>query len=283
SAVAHQIADPENDLPAVVSIGPTQGAGFLGVDFEPFVVNNPGQLPSNVGAPVADTRMNRRLGLLGQLEGEFRERGAEVGVENHRQLYDKASKLVLSPETKAFDFKDEPAAVQTRYGDSQFGRGCLLARRLVEHGVSYIEVRSNGWDTHQDNFTRSRKLMADLDPAMASLLRDLAERELLDTTLVLWIGDFGRSPRINGREGRDHHPKAQSAVLAGGGIRGGLVHGATDARGETVVQDPLSVPDLFATVAWQLGLDPSKTVDTPAGRPIAITDGGSARAVLRAG
>ncbi|MCA8991320.1 MAG: DUF1501 domain-containing protein [Planctomycetaceae bacterium] len=275
SAVAHQIADPENDLPAVVSIGPTQGAGFLGVDFEPFVVNNPGQLPSNVGAPVADTRMNRRLGLLGQLEGEFRERGAEVGVENHRQLYDKASKLVLSPETKAFDFKDEPAEVQARYGDSQFGRGCLLARRLVEHGVSYIEVRSNGWDTHQDNFDTIKRNASQVDPAGAALIADLKERGLLEKTVVLWTGEFGRTPRVNPRGGRDHYPRVFNSWIAGGGIKGGQVIGASTADGTAVDHTPVTVPDLLSSICKAMQVDPTHENISPLGRPMKIVDGGN--------
>ncbi|MEZ4445427.1 MAG: DUF1501 domain-containing protein [Polyangiaceae bacterium] len=276
----------EGDLPRFVSVGgPSAGPGFLGAAHGPLLHRRVGERPdhSEPGFGIDEARAARRRESLALLERRFAAATRHPDVTARGEVYARAERLMKSPDLAAFDLDDEPEAVRRAYGDSDFGRGCLLARRLVEAEVPVVEVTLDGWDTHQDNFTRSRKLMADLDPAMASLLRDLAERELLDTTLVLWIGDFGRSPRINGREGRDHHPKAQSAVLAGGGIRGGLVHGATDARGETVVQDPLSVPDLFATVAWQLGLDPSKTVDTPAGRPIAITDGGSARAVLRAG
>lgn len=148
SAVAQQLDRDTGELPSVVSIGPTLGAGFLGVDYEPFVVNNPGQMPQNVASPVPDARLTRRVGLLGKLEGEFAARGARASVENHRRLYEKTSSLVKSSDTEAFDITNEPESLRTRYGNSQFGRGCLLARRLVEAGVSYIEVRSNGWDTH---------------------------------------------------------------------------------------------------------------------------------------
>jgi uncharacterized protein (DUF1501 family) len=132
----------------------------------------------------------------------------------------------------------------------------------------------DGWDTHEDNFTRTQKLLAVLDPAMATLLRDLDERKLLASTLVVWLGDFGRTPVINPKEGRDHHPQAFSAVLAGGGARGGVVHGATDGEGSKVVERPVTAPDLFATIATLLGLDPDREVMSPAGRPIALTNNG---------
>ena len=187
-----------------------------------------------------------------------------------------------STQLKAFDLDDEPRAVREAYGDSDFGRGCLLARRLVEARVPVVEVTLDGWDTHFDNFSRTEKRMGELDPAMATLITELFERDLLETTLVVCMGDFGRTPRINGREGRDHHPRAHSAVLAGGGIRGGIVHGMTDERGDEVVKDPVTMPNLFATLAWQLGVDPSKALQAPGGRPIAVTDGGSAiRALLK--
>ncbi len=273
-ALAHQIADQENELPAVVSIGATQGAGFLGVDYEPFVVNNPGQLPQNVGAPVADARLNRRLGLLGQLETEFAQRGAEVAVENHRQLYSKASKLVLSPETKAFDFADESAATQARYGNSQFGKGCLLARRLVEHGVSFIEVRANGWDTHQDNFAAIERNAGEVDPASAALIMDLKERGLLERTVVLWTGEFGRTPKVNPRGGRDHYPRVFNSWIAGGGIKGGQVIGSSTADGSAVEDRAITVPDLMTSICKAMQVDASHENISPLGRPMKIVDGG---------
>jgi uncharacterized protein (DUF1501 family) len=180
-----------------------------------------------------------------------------------------------SPRLAAFDLSGEPDALRTAYGDTDFGRGCLTARRLVESGVKFVEVVLDGWDTHQNNFNRTRDLMKTLDPAMASLLRDLDAKKLLASTLVVCMGDFGRTPRINGNDGRDHYPQAWSAVLAGGGVRGGTVHGQTDDSGAKVVADAVAVPDLFATLASQLGLDPGESVTSPVGRPIAITDDGT--------
>lgn len=272
--IAHQLATGENELPAVVSIGPTEGAGFLGVDYEPFVVNNPGQLPSNVATPVPSQRLDRRLGLLGQLEGEFAERGADVAVENHRQLYGKASKLVFSEQTKAFDFTDESAATQASYGNSQFGKGCLLARRLVERGVSFIEVRSNGWDTHQDNFDAVKTKAGEVAPASAALLADLKERGLLDKTVVLWTGEFGRTPRVNPRGGRDHYPRVFNSWVAGGGVRGGQVIGSSTADGTAVEDRPVAVADLLSSICHALQVDPTHENISPLGRPMKIVDGG---------
>ena len=275
SAVSQELADPDFDLPAFVSIGPTIGAGFLGVDYEPFVVNNPGQLPQNVGTTVPDQRYERRLGLLGRLEDEFAGRGAEAVVESHKQLYGKASQMVLSDQTKAFDFAEEPQSLRDRYGDSQFGRGCLLARRLVEAGVTFVEVRSNGWDTHQENFERTGQLAGQVDPAMGTLIADLKDRGMLDRTIVVWMGEFGRTPRVNPRTGRDHYPRAFNVAMAGGGVRGGQVIGATTADGMQVAERPVAVGDLLASVCQSLQVDPNHENISPLGRPMRIVDKGA--------
>jgi uncharacterized protein (DUF1501 family) len=190
-------------------------------------------------------------------------------------------RLMASPRVAAFDVSSEPADLRASYGDTDFGRGCLTARRLVESGVKFVEVVLDGWDTHQNNFARTTDLMKTLDPALSALLHDLDQKRLLGTTLVACLGDFGRTPRINGNDGRDHYPQAWSAVLAGGGIRGGIVHGQTDATGAKVVADATAVPDLFATLATLLGMSPTTTIESPSGRPIALTDGGApVRAVM---
>jgi uncharacterized protein (DUF1501 family) len=195
-------------------------------------------------------------------------------VKSRQEVYAKAVRMMYSQKLKAFDLADESSTVRAKYGDHNFGRGCLMARRLVESGVKFVEVVLDGWDTHADNFGRTRTLMGVLDPAMATLLAELDERKLLDSTLIVTVGEFGRTPKINEREGRDHHPQAFSAVLAGAGVRGGVVHGATDDEGGKVVKDPSSVPDFMATIASLLGVDPNKEMRTPRGRPITITDGG---------
>ena len=274
SSLAQQLADPASELPSVVSVGNTVGAGFLGVDFEPFNVSNPGQLPQNVASPVPADRVNRRLGLLNELEGEFASRGGEVVVRNHRSLYQKASKLVLSPEVEAFNIGDEPAELRARYGENDFGKGCLLARRLIEKGVTFVEVRSNGWDTHEDHFERNAGLAAQVDPAMSTLITDLKDRGMLDRTLVVWMGEFGRTPRINPRGGRDHFPVVFNALMAGGGVRGGRTIGSSNNNGTSVEDRPVAVPDLFCSICESLKVNPRFEHMSPLGRPMKIVDGG---------
>jgi len=277
--IAKEISDPKFDLPAVVSVGRTQGAGFLGVNYEPFNVDNPGNMPQNVATTVPTTRYRRRLGLLDRLEGEFESRGGDVVVRNHRDLYGKTSNMVLSSDLSAFDIGSEPKSLKDRYGDSNFGRGCLLARRLVEAGTTFVEISSRGqggnWDTHQDNFERTTDLAATIDPATATLITDLKDRGLLDNTLVVWMGEFGRTPRVNPRGGRDHYPRVFNAAIAGCGIRGGQVIGSSTADGTAVANDPVTVNDMFCTICQALEVDPRKENLSPLGRPMKIVDGGA--------
>jgi hypothetical protein len=283
ACLAKEIAPSDHELPAVVTIGEGRGmaatgggAGFLGVDFEPFHVANPGAPPENVAPTAGDAkRFQRRLGLLGKLEDEFAARGGEVVVNNHRRIYGKSSKLVLTPEVKAFDLSDESPETQNLYGDSPFGKGCLLARRLVEAGVTFVEVRMNGWDTHQDNFEAVRRHAGSADSGLSGLVADLKQRGLLDRTMVVWMGEFGRTPRINPRTGRDHYPRCFNAVLAGGGVQGGQVIGSSTNDGTAVADRPVSVPDFFQSVCHAMQIDPGKENLSPLGRPMKIVDGGA--------
>src|SRR5437588_639177 len=281
AVAAKEIGPPDFDLPGFVGIGNRRlstglGAGFLGMQFAPFVVNNPNQMPSNAELPsgVNDRRFARRLDLLKDLEDDFAKAGAQRQVEGHQALYTSAAQLVLSPRLKAFDLNQEKDGVRDRYGRSSFGQGCLLARRLVETGVTFVEVESDGWDTHQDNFNRSKSLSADVDKGFAALLADLRERGMLEKTLVIWMGEFGRTPRINGNNGRDHFPRAFTVALAGGGVKGGQVIGATSADGSDVTDRPVGVADLFCTFCHALKINPHKENIGPFDRPIKIVDGG---------
>jgi uncharacterized protein (DUF1501 family) len=272
-----RLGDAQAPLPAFVSLGgPSFGAGFLGVQNGPFVLQKGGVAPADVTlAPGVDRpRFERRLAALGAMEQTFAQATGDAKVDGRRQVYAKAVRLMETPKLEAFDLTGETAATLAAYGDSDFGRGCLVARRLVESGVRFVEVVLDGWDTHQDNFERTKAQMAILDPAFAALLGDLAARDRLGSTLVACMGEFGRTPRINANDGRDHWPQAWSAALAGGGIRGGVVRGATDDDGANVVSPATTVPDLLATMATLLGLDPTHAEFTPSGRPIAVTDGG---------
>jgi uncharacterized protein (DUF1501 family) len=240
-------------------------------------VQTPGQLPQNIGygPGVDDARFESRRNLLDGMESSFAAQTGDVKIDGRRQLYGKAQRLMHASALKAFVVSEERESLRAAFGDTPFGRGCLTAARLVASGVRFVEVTLDGWDTHHDVFGRTKKLMGTLDPAMSGLLDDLARRGLADSTLVIWMGDFGRTPTINDDEGRDHHPAAWTAVLSGGGIRGGIVHGETDAQGDKVVKDAVTVPNLLATVATTLGLDPADMAQSPAGRPIALTDGGA--------
>jgi hypothetical protein len=275
SCIAQQIGDPASELPSFVSIGGTQGAGFLGMDFEPFVVNNPGQIPSNVGLPTAVGRFDRRLSLLGKLEAEFAGSGAEQLVTTHQSLYQKSSRLVLSPDVSTFDISNEPQKLKQSYGDSNFGKGCLLARRLVERGATFVEVRSSSWDSHQDNFEQCATRAGEVDPAMATLITDLKDRGMLKDTLVVWMGEFGRTPKINPRTGRDHYPRVFNLAMAGGGIIGGQVYGASTTDGSAVEDAPVTVQDLFQTVCKSLNVNAEHENLSPLGRPMKIVDGGN--------
>jgi hypothetical protein len=278
--VSSEIAPEDFDLPHFVTVGnraTALGSGFLGMKYAPFIVQNPQQMPTNVALPggVNDRRFTRRLDLLKDLEKDFAEAGGAPRVEEHRAVYENASQMVLSPRMKAFDVSQEKDPVRDRYGRSGFGQGCLLARRLVEAGVTFVEVESNGWDTHLDNFERVKSLADVVDPALASLVGDLKERGRLDRTLVIWMGEFGRTPKVNANTGRDHYPRAFSVALAGGGIKGGRVIGGTSPDGTDVKDRPVTVADLFCTFCHALKTNPRKENIGTLGRPIKIVDGGA--------
>lgn len=279
SIVAKEIGPKDFDLPHFVSIGgrfATAGSGFLGMSVAPFVVSNPSQMPSNVelAAGVNSKRFNKRLELLNDLETDFAEAGGGPRVKAHQALYANASNMVLSPRLKAFDLSQESDKSRDAYGKSPFGQGCLLARRLVETGVTFVEVELNGWDTHDDNFNRVKTLSETCDPAFAALVSDLKERGRLDNTLVIWMGEFGRTPRVNGRTGRDHYPRAFNAAVAGAGIKGGRIIGATSDNGTEVKTRPVSVNDLFCTFYHALKINPHKENMSPLGRPMKLVEGG---------
>jgi Protein of unknown function (DUF1501) len=296
SLVSKEIGDPSAELPNFVSVAPfrffSQGAfgpGFLGPNYAPLVVGEggfrepqPGEnadralrvqdldRPRDVAADQAESRYD----LLKDLERSFISDRPTLVAQSHATAYDRAVRLMQSVGARAFNLSEEPARVRDAYGRNLFGQGCLLARRLVERGVPFVEVNLGGWDTHQSNFDALQRLCGILDPAWAQLMTDLDARGLLDTTTIIWMGEFGRTPRINQGRGRDHYPNAWSAVLAGGGIKGGQAFGRTTDDGTKVEGQATGVPDLLATLCRGLGIDHTKTNNSNVGRPIKIVDKG---------
>jgi hypothetical protein len=277
SQVAQELGKADFDLPLFVSIsGPSVGPGFLGVKYAPFVITNPSQPPDNLPAPVPAARLKRRLGLLQELEAPLADSATGSLVREHRELYDQTARMVLSPRTTAFRLDQEPQTLRDLYGRSPFGQGCLMARQLIEAGVPFVEVQSSGWDTHGNELPALKKLIPPVDRGTAALLGDLKARGLLERTLVIWMGEFGRMPWINLTAGRDHYPQAFNLFLAGCGIQGGRVIGATDKKGVEVIERAVTVPDLFCTFCQALDINARKEKDSDVGRPVKIVEFGRA-------
>jgi uncharacterized protein (DUF1501 family) len=214
------------------------------------------------------------LSLSREFNQAFEARFPQQQVRAYGAAYDHAIKLMKSRDLAAFDLTAEPDSMREAYGGDAFGKGCLLARRLIERDVRFVEVSLGGWDTHQDNFPRVEARAALLDQALSTLLQDLSSRGLLDETLVVLATEFGRTPKINQNNGRDHYPKAFSCLLAGGGVKGGSIVGSTDGRGAEVISDPVTIPDFNATIAYALGLPLDQIVTAPSGRPFTVADKG---------
>ena len=240
----------------------------------PYELRTATTSPANTAPQVPAERHLRRLDLMERLGSGFAGSLPQEAAD-HASLYRRATRMILSPTMKTFDLEAEPAAIRGDYGDGEFAAGCLLARRLVESGVSFVEVVMDGWDTHQDNFTKVPELAGQVDRPFAALVGDLERRGMLDDTLVIWMGEFGRTPQVNPRGGRDHFPRSFNAVLAGGGVAGGAIVGKTDKAGGEVADRPVTVPDLFATFCASLGIDGAKENISSGGRPIKLVDGGA--------
>jgi len=292
SLLCKELGDEDAVLPNFVSIAPDRtresaGPGFLGPKYAALEVGATDQRrgdlrvtnlarPANVTQAQADARAK----LLSEAAQQFNDSRPGPLTDAHAEAYRGAQRLMQPQAASAFELDKEPRRTRDAYGRNAFGQGCLLARRLVERGVPFVEVDLGGfggnanlnWDTHRDNFTAVGRLCNILDPAWATLLEDLHQRCLLETTLVVWMGEFGRTPQINRNTGRDHYPQAWSTVLCGGGIRGGQVVGATSDSGMQVADRPIAVPDLLATIIKALGVDPMGQNMSNVGRPIRLAD-----------
>jgi uncharacterized protein (DUF1501 family) len=288
AVVAHELPAAAIDLPACIALGtggfPSRG-GYLGATLDPYRVPVPGGRGRNLVPLVAADRQGRRLAALEAASRAFAA-GRRAAVERtlHDHVRGEALALMESPQLAAFDIATEPQAVRDAYGDTSFGRGCLVARRLVEAGVRSVEVTLSGFDTHADNFAGHTALAATLDPALAALVTDLEQRDLSASTVVVVVGEFGRTPSINPLEGRDHWPNGFTALLSGGGVARGQVVGATDPEGRVrQPTDPVDVADLSATVLAALGIEPTREVETPVGRPMRLAAGRPVSRLLQRG
>ncbi|MBX9579927.1 MAG: DUF1501 domain-containing protein [Gemmataceae bacterium] len=290
--VAKELADPAADLPPFVSVAPQRalaanafGPGFLGPKFGPLMVaDGQGSAPAadadrrlrveNLSpfAGVSGPQADDRLALMRDLEAPFLTARPGTTTDAHRAAFAAAVRLMKPETARAFDLGDEPDAVRDRYGRTLFGQGCLLARRLVERGVPFVEVTLDGWDTHGQNFDAVKTLCGTLDPAWSALMADLKDRGLLGSTTVVWMGEFGRTPKINRQTGRDHFPDAWAAVLGGAGIKGGQAVGKTGKDGMKVEDRPVSAPDLLATLFKAVGIDTETQNLSNVGRPIPVVD-----------
>jgi hypothetical protein len=267
-------------LPASAYIGNASrhpGAGFFPPAHAPLFINNPekGLRDIELRKGLTSERHRALMALTGSLDAGFMEaHGTQRSVREHTDAYDGAYKMMGSKDLIAFDLTREKPELRESYGMDSFGQGCLLARRLIETGVRCAEVSLHGWDTHKGNFTVTPDLCEKLDKGLSALLQDLHDRGLLKDTLVVVATEFGRTPRINISLGRDHYPKAFSAALFGGGVKGGAVYGATNETGEEVAEKRISIPDFNASIAYALGLPIEQTVMSPSKRPFKIADKG---------
>ncbi|MBM82119.1 MAG: hypothetical protein CMJ78_16240 [Planctomycetaceae bacterium] len=264
-------------LPGNVRIGNDSrhpGAGFMESKYAPLPIGNPesGLQNSKVMRGISTSEFERRVKLSNDFDTEFRAKFNQKKVRSYTNAYNDAIKLMSSKELEAFNIYNENERTRNAYGDNPFGQGCLLARRLVENDVRFIEVSLGGWDTHQGNFDRVPERAQILDQALSALLTDLADKGMLKETLVVLATEFGRTPTINQNAGRDHYPRAFSGLLAGGGIKGGQAFGATDAKGVEVEDGFTEVPEFNATIANALGLPLKKIVHSPTKRPFTVAD-----------
>ena len=311
SSLSKALGKSDDAVPHYVSISPYRafnqaafGPGFLGPRHAALTVGatdvfSP-QAPAAAGgyaelkvddlAPAAGVdaaQFATRLELWRALQTRFMATHRGPSPVAHQTVYDRALALMNSSAAKAFDLSEEAASTRDAYGRGRFGQGCLMARRLIEAGVSFVEVTLGsvgndifGWDTHQNNFTQVKALSTELDNGWGTLMKELAERDLLDSTTILWIGEFGRTPKINPQGGRDHFPAAWTCVFGGGGIKGGQAYGKTSDSGEEVKDGQVDVPDILATLCAAVGVDPETKNVSDQGRPIKLAEGKAIRDIL---
>ncbi|MBU6222201.1 MAG: DUF1501 domain-containing protein [Planctomycetes bacterium] len=282
AVIAHELAEkvPDLEIPPFVSVGSgSVGPGFLGMSWAPFVVDSNGNV-KNLDMGIDPARMSQRLEMLATVERKFIGEKRGGVAEDHSKVLEKTVRLMTSKQMDAFKVMQEPKEVQEKYGigergGSGFARGCLMARRLVEAGVPFVEVDLGGWDNHEGIFpTLADRKLPELDRAMSALVADLADRGLLDDTAIIWMGEFSRTPNINGNGGRDHWARSWSVVVGGGGFKRGVAVGETSSDGKEVVSEPYTSQDVMASVLKSLGVSLETTFTAKNGRPMKIANSG---------
>ena len=277
SVLSHELVGQrlELDIPPFVAVGGSSiGPGFLGMAWAPLAVDSNGQV-KNMQMGLDQDRLLQRMATLELIETGFIQQNRGLAAAEHYKILQKTYKMMTSQQMEAFKVGSEPEAVRERYGDNNFGRGCLMARRLVEAGVPFVEVDLGGWDNHSDIFpTLQDTKLPQLDQGMSALIEDLQQRGMLQDTAIIWMGEFGRTPRINGNAGRDHWARSWSVVTGGAGMNGGIAIGETSVDGTSVESEPYSSEDLMATICKALGISLETNFTSKNGRPMKIANGG---------
>lgn len=284
--VSRELGRRNPELPASVLINGGSRhpeRGYFEMEHQPLRVDDPeeGLAYAKRSKHVQEDRYQTRLEMLNRFNEGYEKKHPTAAVKDYKEAYDAALKMMSSRDLEAFDLNRENEALRDAYGRNEFGQGCLLARRLIERGVRFAEVQLGGWDFHQDCFGRLQEQCPTLDDALATLIEDLNQRGMLQDTMVVLATEFGRTPNINNRElGRDHFPKAFSCMVAGGGFKGGFVHGKTDKDAKNIVEGAMTPMDLNATIAYGMGLDINKVIYSPTKRPFQVAHKGKPKLEL---
>ncbi len=275
----HYLGSSHKTLPssACINTSPKNGNGFFPTAFSPIPILDPQKGLRNIKTRGGSEDLRERLALSEKLSSFFSARYPDQRVKSYREFYDNTLRLLRSKDLDSFDLTKEPVSIREKYGVNKFGQGCLLARRLVETGVRFVEVATDGWDMHNNLQGEMEDISPSFDQAYAALISDLDNRGLLDSTLVVLATEFGRKPNFNGN-GRGHYPICFSSVLAGGGVKRGFVYGSSDKEG-AYPDDPVTVHDLHATIGWAAGLPLKKVFQSDSGRPF-VVGGTKAKPVL---
>ena len=278
--LTHFEGKKNKDLPGSVIVGGANrhpGQGYLSAEVAPAPVGNPASGLQNVKPPkyLDEKNFDKRRRLITQFESGFKRKFPTTEVQAYSDYYNEAVRLLKSPDLEAFDINKEEASMRETYGNNRVGQGCLLARRLIEKGVRFIEIEHGGWDNHNNIYDTFNTRAGELDTAIASLMDDLQQRGLLSKTLIVLATEFGRTPKINQNAGRDHHPGCFSSMIAGAGIKGGQVVGQTDSEGKGVEDGHCYPQDLNATIAYGCGLPIEKVIMSPSQRPFKIANEGT--------